>query len=223
MAANKTTRFGIIYNGKRSSVWTCTLVSSKEYSVFITMEYLAKAVKLTYHQSGQVHAAFLKEQKDNLFDADNIPSSRLLGKTERKPLFSESLVVIARIYIPLNSTTPSNLEVDKVIWINADGVTEQCIEVTIIATNQYCEGAWPGMKHGRTKFVQGMQLDDNKGIYIVWCASPATIELPESLSHTPFKGKSLNDIAMADLSIGWNINEQNEFTFFETSISLSPA
>ncbi len=196
--AGKTIRFGINDGiGNRSSTWKCwSLNKPDKFDVYLACRTLGGVFKVSMHQSGRWHIAFLKEffkkHQREIIQRDG----RFIQKWPKPTGIAPGITLAFRIITPRSAVnTPYNqVDFKKISWI-PNPRENRAIEIDILITEASAKvSSWPGKNSMKTNLVASMKLDNQNTIWVVYHEIPIPTLAPISKTLKFFKGKSNEDL-----------------------------
>ena len=209
-------------NGRTTDIWKCwTKTGTGKRDVYLTSRPLGNALKLSLHDSGQWHIGFDNNRRDQLFSPEQLPPSRFLGKWHRPVAGTSPIVLAARVLFPWNSPSEAQLPAPPdTVWLpNApEGLAT---EIGIFLINVADEVInWPGKSLG-TELVGRLPLEGGGQVCAVQRVSSTWPKIP-NIQKSPkyFRGKSDDDLAVANRAVAWGENSDGSISFIEIPITV---
>jgi hypothetical protein len=210
-------------DGGRSDVWTCwTNVGKGKRDVYLTSKPLGYAAKLSLHESGQWHVAFLAEKRDELFDPGTAPPpDRFMGKWERADALKNPIVRAAVVYFPWSCPFAGEPVHKPVAWLPI-APEKQMTEVWVLLIDgQLQPNDWSAKDSMGTKLVGHMPMEHGGTVAIVYGEVPM-FEGGEPRQGVPryFKGSSEADLAQVNRLVAWGAADDGAIMFLECPLTV---
>ena len=187
--------------GNRAATWKCWSPSSSgKNDVYIATRELGGAIKISFHQSGQCHLAYIQkyweEQVPNEFKNEK---GRYIYKWEVPEHNEAGCKLLFRVVTPYSSTSVpfKYSEYKKMNWVDncPDGLATEVY--FILALPGVTISGWPGNNAMDTKLIGSYELSDGTSLWLVF----RDIKIPD-LSHIKGRFKFYKEKRKRDLVEG---------------------
>ena len=196
----KAIRFGVANSEKtlRAATWKCWTSGGADKSVYLTCREVGQQ-HTSLHQSGHWHTGFDSKHFDSMFEEDQKPPGRFMGKWEQPPEYASGWTWAASIYTPLASVVSPIISTKNITWLrppSSSEISEVDVWLGVAGTNPDPDD-WPGKTGMGTQLVGRFQIE-GAGQVVVLSRFVPPLPVPATLGQNVqprlFKGVMNNDL-----------------------------